>query len=229
MKNETPHYVQVAWELDALSKRHTDKLNAYKIAQAAIEIADAGGLAAATIRAIAKKTGFTTMAVYRHVESRDELLVLMAELALGPARTYDQPHWQDNVRAWSSDLLRKYVTHPWILDVQIAGMPTTPNHISWLEQSLRLLEPTALSTQEKLDTSLLIDSYMRQFASMRSGGKPTKLLSSAKPDWVMEASAESAPHFAKILQRGFLQNGVGPDMTVGLDIIISGIERRQLS
>lgn len=223
-----PHYAKVAWELDALSRQDTDKLNAYKIADAAVKIADQDGLANTTIRAIAKETGFTTMAVYRHIESRDELVVIMTEVAMGPAKAYGQPEWQDNLRCWSDDLLQRYVAHPWVLDVQIAGMPTTPNHISWLEQFLRLLDSTTLTVREKLDVSLLVDSYVRQFARMQNSHAPTKLLSSSvPPDWLMDHMAQAAPYFSEVLRQGFLQSENGPSVTAGMDVIIDGIERLQ--
>ena len=42
-----------------------------------MRIADGDGLAAVTVRALAQALGVTTMSVYTHVNSRDDLLVLI--------------------------------------------------------------------------------------------------------------------------------------------------------
>ena len=47
------------------------------IVDAAIELADSGGLEAVSMASVAKRLGFTTMSLYRYVTSKDELLQLM--------------------------------------------------------------------------------------------------------------------------------------------------------
>ena len=52
-------------------------LSADAIVAAAIRIADAKGLEAVSMERVARKLGFTTMSLYRHVASKEELLQLM--------------------------------------------------------------------------------------------------------------------------------------------------------
>lgn len=54
-----------------------------QITKAAIEIADADGLAAVAMQRVASKLGFTKMALYRYVAGRSELIALMIDAALG--------------------------------------------------------------------------------------------------------------------------------------------------
>src|SRR3546814_4852682 len=51
------------------------------VVDAATRLADADGLAAVTIRRLASELEVSTMSVYTHVNSRDDLLVLMADAA----------------------------------------------------------------------------------------------------------------------------------------------------
>ena len=60
-------------------------LSLERIVAAAVELADAGGLAALSMSRLAEKLGFTTMSLYRYVASKDDLLVLVLDAALGPA------------------------------------------------------------------------------------------------------------------------------------------------
>ncbi len=52
-------------------------LSADAIVTAAMQVADAEGLEAITMARVAAKLGFTPMALYRYVASKDELLQLM--------------------------------------------------------------------------------------------------------------------------------------------------------
>ena len=50
---------------------------------AAVEVADAEGLAGLSMRKVAERLGFTTMSLYRHVPGREHLVDLMREVASG--------------------------------------------------------------------------------------------------------------------------------------------------
>jgi len=216
-----PHYAKVAWSINTSTS--TKGLNAYKITQAAIDIADSKGLDAVTIRSIAEQTGFSTMAVYRHITSRDELMLLLIERVLGQAPSFEATSWQQNVKAWATKLRQRYASHSWVLALPIAGMPTMPNRISWVEQILRILAPTGLSLQARLDVALLLDGHVRQFASI-STSKDTKKASVQDLEWLQEVASDAAPTLMLALQQGAMQSQKGPDFTIGLNTIIAGIE-----
>ncbi len=71
-----------------------------RILDAALALADADGLAAITMLAVAKRLGVTPMALYRHVADKDDLLDALVERLLGevapPPR--DLP-WQERLAA----------------------------------------------------------------------------------------------------------------------------------
>src|SRR5689334_22149881 len=54
------------------------------IVRAAIGVADAEGLAAVSMQRVAAEVGFTTMALYRYVPGKNELVALMVDSAVGP-------------------------------------------------------------------------------------------------------------------------------------------------
>ena len=81
-----------------------------RIADAAIAIADAEGLAAVSMQRVAADLGFTKMSLYRYLPGKAELVALMVERALGepPARTGQD--WRDALADWARLLLDGY--HP---------------------------------------------------------------------------------------------------------------------
>jgi hypothetical protein len=50
--------------------------------------------------------------------------------------------------------------------VPIAGPPTTPNQVAWLEDGLRSLRDTGLSEDEKASVVLLLSGYVRNEATL---------------------------------------------------------------
>lgn len=81
---------------------------------AALQLADEGGIQAVSIRRIASTLEVTPMAIYRHVRDKAHLLDLMADrlleqLALAPA---DAATWQDALRRLAASLLAIVQAHP---------------------------------------------------------------------------------------------------------------------
>src|SRR6187200_570098 len=66
----------------------------------AMMLADAGGLPAATVRGLAQALGVAAMSVYTHVNSREDLLVLMADQAHTQMqrRPFARSGWRTRVR-----------------------------------------------------------------------------------------------------------------------------------
>ncbi|MFI9626484.1 TetR/AcrR family transcriptional regulator [Streptomyces sp. NPDC052042] len=101
-----------------------------RIVRAGIAIADAEGLDALSMRRVAADLGASTMALYRHIASRDELVALMAEAALTDAplpRTPPQG-WRHGLERTARRDWELYHRHPWIL---LKVLVTTRTHSSW--------------------------------------------------------------------------------------------------
>ncbi|MGF7228657.1 MAG: TetR/AcrR family transcriptional regulator [Candidatus Saccharibacteria bacterium] len=230
-KPTIPHYGRLAW---TPSTAEPKGLNAQKIVSVAIELADAQGLAQVTIRNLGKQLGSATMAVYRHIESRDELLILMFDTSLGepPSISQHATSRTDAMRTWGKTIFERYQTHPWILDIPVGGVPTTPNHIAWIERILEGLVPyEALDLQHKLDIALLIDGHARTIASMSRSDRSSIMGNlHVSPEWLPQVLDNTLyPLFTEVVNRGPLADGKTLNFDDGLNIIINGIERSILS
>ena len=84
------------------------------IVDAALQMADAGGLGAVSLRGLAATFGVTPMALYRHVRDKDHLLDLMAgrlldELDVGSEK---ESTWQEELRRLGNSFLALVAAHP---------------------------------------------------------------------------------------------------------------------
>ena len=90
------------------------RLNAETVVDAAVRMADEGGLEALSLRRLASALGVTPMAIYRHVRDKDHLLDLMADrllqqMELTPA---DTEPWAQALRRVGHSLLAVIEAHP---------------------------------------------------------------------------------------------------------------------
>lgn len=90
------------------------RLTAESVVDAAVGMADEGGLEAVSLRRLASVLGVTPMAIYRHVRDKDHLLDLMAERLLQQMElpTADTEPWEEALRRVGRSLLRVVEAHP---------------------------------------------------------------------------------------------------------------------
>ncbi|CAM3104739.1 TetR/AcrR family transcriptional regulator [Stackebrandtia soli] len=164
-----PPEVRAAWGLTSGSRRGVrPELSLERIITAAIVLADGDGLSAASMARVAKQLGFSTMALYRHVGSKEELLAHMQDHALGspPRDLSDGLDWRDGLTVWARQALAQYLAHPWMLDVPISGPPLMPRNLEWTDWAMGILAGQRLAPFEKLSTLMLILGLVRNEAEM---------------------------------------------------------------
>ncbi len=131
------------------------------IAQAAVELADADGLSAVSMSKVAAALGYTTMSLYRYVQSKDELLVVMTDHAYGPPNPdRDTGNWRTWLEQWAWDFRAALLRHPWLIDITPTEPPLGPNQLRWMEQGLASMAGVGLPEQQKLSALLLVDVYV---------------------------------------------------------------------
>ena len=108
---------------------------------------------------VAKELGYTTMSLYRYVDSKEDLLLLMREAIVVTAPPADD--WRSGVEAWFRGVVAVYREHPWSVYIPTTGPPSGPNNLRWMEAGLRQLSASGLHLGEALSTLLLLTSVAR--------------------------------------------------------------------
>ena len=143
-------------------------LSADAIVAAAVRIADAEGLEAVSMARVAHELGFTTMSLYRHVASKEELLQLMWNAsALGADDlVIEGDGWRSRLREWAIIQRDMIDRHPWITQMPMAAPPVAPNSLHFVERGLETLDGTGLADADKLRILGMIASYTLSEARM---------------------------------------------------------------
>ncbi|OHV50283.1 hypothetical protein BCD48_10875 [Pseudofrankia sp. BMG5.36] len=142
------------------------------LVEAAIALADEEGLGALSMARVAERLGFTTMSLYRHVASKDDLLLLMLNEAVGPPPdtlvTDPAAGWRAGLDAWTRGMYERALAHPWITRVGIGGAPTLPHQLAWMDRGVAPLAGVPLTGQEKLSAILMLSRYAMSAAQLTS-------------------------------------------------------------
>ncbi|MEU8184310.1 helix-turn-helix domain-containing protein [Micromonospora sp. NPDC049047] len=136
------------------------------IVGAAIALADAEGLAAVSMRAVAGALGTGAGSLYRYLSSRDDLLDLMTDRAVGELRPYPQARgdWLDTMVLLGRRQLALFGTHPWLLDVIHRPSGAGPESLAWFDNCLRILEPVRSPVAAKFEAIAMMTGVVSLFA-----------------------------------------------------------------
>lgn len=136
-----------------------------QITAVAVELADDVGLAAVSMRKVARRLGTGPASLYRYVATRDDLLDLMADAAAGEIDLSVPPSGDPiaDLVALASRAKQVHLAHPWLLD-----LPTEPTlgpcGMDYLEYALAALAPTSMPPRTQMETVGLLNGLVTLFA-----------------------------------------------------------------
>jgi AcrR family transcriptional regulator len=238
MSEETglPASIETAWGIrEPATKGPKPGLSLDRIVAAAVKLAAAEGLAAVSMGRVAGELGASPMSLYRYVASKDELLALMVDAAVGPPPPASQPgeDWRAGLSLWSWSYFEALASHPWVVHVPISGPPVTPNGVAWMEAGLASLAGTGLDEGEKLSVILLLNGYVRNEVTLMAD-LGAAAAASGDPDvsgaWsrviTRVTDAERFPALHRALASGVLGEDDNPDEDFSwrLERVLDGVE-----
>jgi AcrR family transcriptional regulator len=148
-----------------------------QIAAVAIEIADAEGFDAVSMRKIARALGAGTMSLYRYVETKADLLALLDDAVLGEALlATDLPSdWRDALALVTRRTRAAYLRHPWSARLLLASAaradgPDGPNRQRHHEQLAAAVAQAPLDPATKPDLIAVVLDYLSGHLLRSAGG-----------------------------------------------------------
>jgi AcrR family transcriptional regulator len=144
-------------------------LSVDRIVAAAIEVADADGLPALSMRRVAGKLGVGTMSLYTHVPGKAELVDLMLDKAYGETAPSEQTAggWRAKLEHIARENWALYHRHPWLMQVTTVRPVLGPNVTAKYEYELRAIDGIGLTDLE-MDLVLTLVAGHVEGAARRS-------------------------------------------------------------
>jgi AcrR family transcriptional regulator len=193
------------------------------VIQAALDVADAEGLEAVSIRRVAADLGVRPMSLYTHIASKDDLVALMLHEMSGELLVSEPlpDDWREALRQIARQAYAAYVQHPWALQAFGRGTRVGPNMLRRAEQSAAAITSLDLSPADAWIALSIVHEWTIGHAlhvvTLREDAELEGQLSGADPT--------EFPRMSRVF-------GVGREQSrdtifdVALEAVLDGIERR---
>ncbi|GII82137.1 TetR family transcriptional regulator [Sphaerisporangium siamense] len=137
-------------------------LSVDRIVAAAIEVADADGLGALSMRRVAERLGVGTMSLYTYVPGKAELLDLMLDTVIGEAARPAEVEggWRARLELIAREKWALYQRHPWLSYVATGRPPLGPNVSDSYEYELSAVDGIGLTDLEMDSVVTLVGGYV---------------------------------------------------------------------
>lgn len=226
------------WErLDAPRTGRT-ALTHERIAEAAVALADAEGLEAVSMRKLAEVLGVSTMALYRYVDSKDELLELMTDAVIDTGvPSAEASDWRALFREVARRRRATSLKHPWIPAAQqLVPTTLTPNRNLVVERMLEVLEPLPLTGDQKMRLIRAVDAYargasdgevnQRMMLERRGYGADgdVRFLLRSNMQWLLRSGRY--PRFSAVVRDGLAPVDAEAEFELGIEAMLDGLAAR---
>ncbi|MCF8610952.1 TetR/AcrR family transcriptional regulator C-terminal domain-containing protein [Gordonia sp. HY285] len=139
------------WLRPQRSRRGEPPVTSERIVEVAVEILDAGGLEALTMRRVAEQLGVVAPSLYWHVKTKDDIIDLavdhaFAETDAPTAAQHDD--WRTCIEAIALAWRATLVDHPWVAPVAASRPSFGPSYLDQLELVMSTLHRAGLDGAE---------------------------------------------------------------------------------
>lgn len=155
--------IDLLWrrEVSATRRGRPPKYDTDQIVDTAITVADRVG-SSFSLRDVATDLGIPVMSLYSYVESRDQLVTLMADDVRADMAHDPLPEpWRGQLAVIAHDNLTLFLAHPWMAELESEREILGPGTLAKYEHELGVVESLGLSDVEKDAVLTLIHDYAR--------------------------------------------------------------------
>ena len=203
-----------------------------RVLEAAVQLADRGGIDGLSMRKLGQALGVEGMALYRHVRDKEAILdgivdTVMSEVVV-PERAAD---WKIAMRELSVAARLVMLRHPWAPAVLVARPQVGPATLRHIDSVLAILDAGGFSIDMAHHALHVLGSRVFGFTQ-----DPFNDANDVRPDpataaAIAQALAVSYPSVGKLAAAATHDGGLGGcdddfEFAFGLDLILDGLERQ---
>jgi len=204
-------------------------LSRQRVLEAAITLADEGGIDSLTMRKLAQELGVEAMTLYYYVANKDEILGgivdrIMSEIEL-PASGAD---WKPAIRRTAISAYEVLLRHPWAASLVLSGPSLSPARMRYMNSILGSLREGGFTAEMTDHAYHALDSHIMGFTLWEVGiSAGLTNLGDQVARFLEELDVEQYPHMAEHAQHHLKERAPDDEgeFVFGLDLILDGLER----
>jgi AcrR family transcriptional regulator len=208
-----------------------------RVLEAAIRLADEGGIESLSMRKLARELGVEAMSLYNHVANKGDLVDSIVDLVLEEIDLPNDGDWEEAIRRCAISAHTTFVRHPWACSLVMSssrpGLIESPRlrYMEWLLQRLR---EAGFSPDLTYDAYHALDSHILGFTLWQLGHSAgarnvlgDKSLADFVAGFVEELRAREYNYVAEHAEQHVAAAGGdgSREFEFGLDLILDGLKR----
>ena len=202
-------------------------LSADGIVEAAVSVADDGGLAQVTMRSVGRELGVEAMSLYHHLTGKEALLDRLADWAFTQIEIPDVARpWREQMTARAVSVRSVLAAHPWALGLLESRRSPGPAVLAHHDAVLGCLRANGFSVALAAHAFSVLDAYVYGFV-LTEVNLPFD--DDGAEGFVAEVGALLAayPHMVEMVTEQVVGKdySYGDEFGFGLDLILDGLER----
>jgi AcrR family transcriptional regulator len=199
-----------------------------RVLQAAIRLADEGGIEALSMRKLAQKLGVEAMSLYNHVANKDDIVdAIVDAVASEVDPPSGGPDWKKALRESAISAHEAFLRHRWAASLWMSRGGPSPTRLRYGESILRTLRQAGFSEDVTYHAFHTFESYVLGFTLQElSFPYEREELTQLAARFLRTFPADDYPYFAEhIRQHVEPRQEQGGTFEFGLDLILDGLER----
>src|SRR5215210_3644307 len=212
----------------AMSTEPRLPLSRDRILQAALELVDAGGVDALTMRKLGQALGFEAMSLYNHVANKDDVLDGILDLVLAESEPPSPAgEWDAAIRASAVSVHDALSRHPWSCTLLMSPRHARPVRMEYMDLLLGRLREAGFSAETTYTAYHVLDGHIFGFSLWETSHNYTAdEVSDLAAKFAQTITADRHPYLHEHAEQHF---GEGPHRDVsafelGLDLILDGLK-----
>lgn len=195
-----------------------------------MDLADAHGISALTMRRLAQELGVEAMTLYHYVANKDEILDALVDRVVGE---FELPHgsdWKAAIRATAISAHEVLQRHSWAAGLMLDSSRVSQARLRYMDALLGCLRGAGFSAALTDHAYHALDSHIMGFTLWVVGmsiGSDEELAAMAT-EFLRDFPRDEMPHLAEHIDQHLRPRDPSDegDFAFGLDLILDGLERK---
>jgi len=199
-----------------------------RVLRAGLDLADASGVEALTMRRLGDELGFEAMSLYRHVANKQDLLDGMLDLVLAEWQLPDgQGDWRETIRASANSVHDALRRHPWAARLLMTGSHLRPVRLRYMDGLLDRLHDAGFDATTTYSVYHLLDGFIFGFSLWEIAYTSIPMDDDAVTRLMASIPWDEYPRLAEHRDQ-HMSDGPHREASafqVGLDLILDGLQQ----